>query len=295
MTKSQKIQHEVNSIVIEQRVVDGFINGTAMCAAYEKNVSDWLRTDDTWDLVVALAEDLGIEPNSAKKPNSEKTRVSATYPGLVIVKRGSPENGGGTWLHPDLALQLAQWCSKPFAIQVSRWIREWMTIAINPIQLQADLERLAYRATLKDESRLRATGQVKVYLTQIGHYDDGNKRSKFFVQFHDAINVCITGEPAWRMKQRLAKLLGRKISENELIRDYFPPKQLNRYISICDAVANLLRTGQCEHPMTAIDIASELVLPDGYVPTPINFEKESTKLLAQKVQSLLLSSANPLL
>jgi hypothetical protein len=46
---------------------------------------------------------LRVEPNPAKKPDSAKTRVSTTYPQLVIVKRCSPTNGGGVWLHPDLA------------------------------------------------------------------------------------------------------------------------------------------------------------------------------------------------
>ncbi len=120
------IKHELNNIVVEQRVTDGFINGTAMCVAHGKDVSDWLKNDGTWDLVTALANDLGVDFNSDKNPNSAKTRVSATYPSLVISKRGSPENGGGAWLHPDLAVQLAQWCNPFFAIQVSRWVREWI-------------------------------------------------------------------------------------------------------------------------------------------------------------------------
>lgn len=99
-----------------------------MCVAHGKVISEWLRTDGTWELVTALAEDLGVEPNWAKKPNSVKTRVSATYPDLVVSRRGSPETGGGVWLHPDLAIQLAQWCNPFFAIQVSRWVREWIAI-----------------------------------------------------------------------------------------------------------------------------------------------------------------------
>ena len=31
---------------------------------------------------------------------------------------------GGSWIHPDLAIQLAQWISPQFAIKVSRWTRE---------------------------------------------------------------------------------------------------------------------------------------------------------------------------
>jgi phage anti-repressor protein len=99
-----------------------------MCVAHGKDISDWLKTDGTWDLVTALANDLGVKPNPAKKPNSVKTRVTAAYPDLVVSKRASPANGGGVWLHPDLAIQLAQWCNPFFAIQVSRWVREWIAI-----------------------------------------------------------------------------------------------------------------------------------------------------------------------
>lgn len=135
-------------MVVEQRSTDGFINGTAMCVAHEKDISDWLKTDETWELVNALAESMTVEPKDRKSGNSVYTRVSATFPSLVIVRRGSPETGGGTWLHPDLAIQLAQWCSPAFAIQVSRWIREWMTTGRNPIATQADLDRVSYRLDL---------------------------------------------------------------------------------------------------------------------------------------------------
>jgi len=101
---------------------DGFINGTAMCVAHYKEISDWLRTDGTWELVTALASDLKIQTSKIKTEkirNSVFTRVSATYPDLVVSKRGSLENGGGVWLHHILAIQLAQWCSPSFAIEIS--------------------------------------------------------------------------------------------------------------------------------------------------------------------------------
>lgn len=31
---------------------------------------------------------------------------------------------GGSWIHPDLAVQLAQWISPMFSLQVSSWVRE---------------------------------------------------------------------------------------------------------------------------------------------------------------------------
>jgi hypothetical protein len=52
----------------------------------------------------------------------------------LIIKRGKYD--GGTWGHPDIAIQFAQWLDKSFALQVSRWVREWMTTGRNPVQSQ---------------------------------------------------------------------------------------------------------------------------------------------------------------
>jgi hypothetical protein len=47
---------------------------------------------------------------------------------LVQVTRGRAAGGGyGTWVHPQVAIHLAQWLSAKFAVQVSRWIYEWMS------------------------------------------------------------------------------------------------------------------------------------------------------------------------
>lgn len=145
-----------------------------------------------------------------------------------------------------------------------------MVTGQNPVKFQADIERLTYRTTLKDEARLRATGQVKVYLTQINKYTDKKFTGKTFITFHDAINKVITGEEAWVMKNRLAGVLGREIKDQELIRDYFPAIPLQRYIAISEAAANLM-IQQKLHPITAVEQAASIVLPAGYIPTPINF------------------------
>ncbi len=113
------IPRKVNGIKVEQRNTDGFINGTAMCVAHGKDIYDWLRQDSVFDLVAALARRLGLEPKTGKNRDSGATRVSAIYPTLIVVKRGSPDNGGGTWIHPKLAVHVAQYCNVDFALQVS--------------------------------------------------------------------------------------------------------------------------------------------------------------------------------
>ena len=42
---------------------------------------------------------------------------------MVNIKKGNNnEFNQGTWIHPDLAIQLAQWLSPKIAIQISKWI-----------------------------------------------------------------------------------------------------------------------------------------------------------------------------
>jgi hypothetical protein len=284
MTKNQKISRNVNGITVEQRVTDGFINGTAMCVAHGKEISDWFRNRETIELLEALALDLDLEINPGISQDSNAARISAAYPELVISKRGSPKNGGGTWLHPDLAIQLAQWCSALFAIQVSRWVREWMTTGQNPVWSQADIDRVEYRDALKDEARLRMTDQVKIYLEQIRRYDDKKYRGIFFAKVHDGLNTLITTETSKQMRVRLSQLLGREVKECELIRDYFPAIVLQRYISMCEAAANLMIREDLQ-PLSAVERAAEIVLPANYLPTPIDFV-EHIKLARYRVAAL---------
>ena len=113
-----------------------------MSVAYQKNISDWLALDSTFQLVKALANKLNIEGNWGISPNSIKTRVARTYPKLVSIKRGSPENNGGTWIHYKLAVPLAMWLSPEFALLVSDWVEEWLTTGQNPIHPQPESQTI---------------------------------------------------------------------------------------------------------------------------------------------------------
>jgi KilA-N domain len=284
----EKMKRPVNGIEIEQRLTDGFINGTAMCVAHGKDISDWLKTDQVLDLVASLASSLGVKPNSDKKPNSEKTRVSALFPTLVVVKRGSPEAGGGTWLHPDLAIQLAQFCNSAFSLQVSRWIREWMTSAYNPSRLESDKDRITIRDEVKDVRRIALTGQVKSFLQKAGQYNPSSKETGiFFGRVHNEVNLVITGEKASEMRARLEEYLGFKISEQELLRDYFPIVSLSDYAAICQAAANNMEVGM--EPINAVRLAAKQVLPSNYVPRPIDFT-EKIALVRQRVTKALVQN-----
>jgi KilA-N domain len=296
-SKDPIFSRDVNGMTIEQRQTDGFINGTAMSVAHHKELNDWFTTKDTLELFIALAEDLSVEIKTGDFRDLDISRLSAAkysdiFPGLVFSKRGSPLVGGGTWLHPDLAVQLAQWCNKPFAIQVSRWIREWMTSAYNPIQLEADADRVAMRDELKDVKRLALTDQVKYFLVEAGLYEDKKYTGIFFGRVHNEVNIILTGEKASVMRERLEKVLGKKLTESELLRDYFPITDLANYAALCQAAANEMSRNNTE-PVHAVRKASEYVLPPDYVPKPIDFTERIAlvrRRLEQRDQLLLLKS-----
>ena len=71
---------------------------------------DYTRLKTTQDFFDELSRDMGI-------PISE----------LIQSFKGGRAENQGTWVHPDIAINLAQWLSPKFAVQVSRWVREWMS------------------------------------------------------------------------------------------------------------------------------------------------------------------------
>lgn len=104
------IHHEVDNTLILQRAVDGYVNATAMCRAVGKKLSHYLANQTTKDFLEELSSDAGI-PASL----------------LVIVKKGGIADEQGTWVHPDVAINLGQWCSPKFAVAVSKWVRDWIS------------------------------------------------------------------------------------------------------------------------------------------------------------------------
>lgn len=104
------IPHPVQGGIIYQRPKDGYINATAMCQAAGKQWFDYRRLTITNAFIEALATETGI-------PGSE----------LAQSMKGGDLRFQGTWVHPQVAINLAQWLSAKFAVQVSQWVFEWMS------------------------------------------------------------------------------------------------------------------------------------------------------------------------
>ena len=109
------------------------------------------------------------------------------------------------------------------------------------------------------------------------------------------LNRILTTETAKDMRDRLSIDLGRPVSEQELLRDYFPIDDLANYAALCQAAANEIAMNGTS-PFAAIDIAAKQVLSKNYVAKPINFVERISlvrRRLNQKDQlplSLLLNN-----
>ena len=106
---------------------------------------------------------------------------------LIDKKVGGNHNG--TWIHPDLAIQLSQWLSPQFAIKVSLWIRELFkkgNISINLKILKQkeniikDCEKrikILENLTLKRHKRTKYPESNVVYIVT----DKNNKKERKYV------------------------------------------------------------------------------------------------------------------
>lgn len=125
------IEHHVNDSVIKQRSSDGYINATELCRAAGKRWHNYVRNETTGHFLRALAT---------------KTQISVS---VLIQEVRSPVGVVSTWVHPKVAIHLAQWLSADFAVQVSEWVYDWLSgsggirQAALPYHLQRHMDNLA--------------------------------------------------------------------------------------------------------------------------------------------------------
>lgn len=104
------VPHTYQGAIVQQRLNDGYMNATAMCKAAGRLLNDYTRNRSTQEFLAALAGSTGI-------PVDLLVRTTVT----------GPNEYRGTWVHPQVAINLAQWLSAEFAVMVSEWIFEWLT------------------------------------------------------------------------------------------------------------------------------------------------------------------------
>jgi hypothetical protein len=109
-----------NGVEIQRRPTDGYVNATAMCKANGKRLNDYVRLERTQEYLRALAAQTGCGAAVAGIPATGK-------PDLVQIIQGGPPHLQGTWVHPQLAVDLARWISPAFAVWMDGWFLESLT------------------------------------------------------------------------------------------------------------------------------------------------------------------------
>ena len=111
------IEHSLDGgDIVHQRPQDGYVNATELCARSGKQFGHYRATAQAQAFLDALSLEIGIPISN-----------------LVQVIRGRGDKVvQGTWVHPQVAINLGQWLSPTFAVQVSKWVFDWMAGKTNP-------------------------------------------------------------------------------------------------------------------------------------------------------------------
>jgi len=109
------IDRQIDNNIIQQRLLDGYVNATALCKAVNKRWTHYYELSTTKKFIEAL---------------SSKTNIPSST--LIQSVRGGNIELQGTWVHPYVAVNLAQWANPEVAVDVSIWITEWINGNIKP-------------------------------------------------------------------------------------------------------------------------------------------------------------------
>lgn len=114
MDNSKLVSRSWNGTPISRRTTDGYVNATAMCRANEKRWSKYRESERAAEYLEALS-----------------TEVRIPVYGLIQAQTGGA-SGGETWVHPQVAVDLARWISAPFAVWMDGWFIESFQNASQP-------------------------------------------------------------------------------------------------------------------------------------------------------------------
>lgn len=104
------IRRTVNDTFIALRLTDGYINANALCEACDKNLEDYTHLEVTKEFMKELSKETNMQASQLMQP------FTSSNPTI-----------NGTWVHPQLAINLAQWASPQLGIAVPQWVFLWMS------------------------------------------------------------------------------------------------------------------------------------------------------------------------
>ncbi|MDR2274305.1 MAG: phage antirepressor KilAC domain-containing protein [Sphingobacterium sp.] len=100
--------YEGNQVTFKNEQGTTYVNATQMAKSFGKQPKDWLRLQGSTDFVNALVEARHISLGDTVKV----------------------QNGIGTWMHEDVALEFSRWLSPAFSIWCNDRIKELLSVGM---------------------------------------------------------------------------------------------------------------------------------------------------------------------
>jgi hypothetical protein len=130
---------------IQRRLIDGYVNATAMAKAGGKHLPHYMANDRTSQYMEALSGSVGIP--------TDLLRQTITT---------GPNEQRGTWIHPRLAVDLARWISPAFAVWMDGWFLEVAAQGRRPQPARRQQPKQVPPAQPAPQRALRSAGPTQI-------------------------------------------------------------------------------------------------------------------------------------
>jgi len=241
-----------NGTPIARRTTDGFVNATAMCKANGKEWKHYFETDRAHRYLDALSGSVGI-------PTDHLFRSITT----------GPNDRRGTWVHPQLAVDLARWISAPFAV----WIDGWFLEEVERVSQVQDTQTPALPAPA-DQVKAAAEGLVFIWdaLETRALADDRDRieLKRDLKVLHTALVQTTTGQLPGTSNvlspvDKLPRFLGRAVDVDAPLTlvewsAAYLPQEINSVVSKYDSalgkeLARIYRERHNDEPQTTVHLS----------------------------------------
>jgi hypothetical protein len=102
------------------RESDGYIDVTNLCKAGGRLYKNWYRLEKTKEFLKTLEEDIQSEYQQKGSAHFCTDLINTEMTGL--------NENRGTWVHPKVAINIAQWISPKFDVQVTKWVHQLLVV-----------------------------------------------------------------------------------------------------------------------------------------------------------------------
>lgn len=233
-------QMESDTILAGKLVPKGYCNVTQLCKAGGKLWGGFYRLNGTKEYIEALALDMQICTSS-----------------IIIELKGTP-NGDpalqGTWVHYEIALDVARWVSTPMRIWANRTLRAVIEGDFKPLTEEAAIIQSNLRETwqgLRNASKAAfwSLGDaVKSYIQSNPSKSDKYKQFAYSL-CQDCINKALFG--------KAAKAIREDLGVTDLLRDHYGTMALRR-LDLIQSLASAMVINQNMEPLEATKYAVKL-------------------------------------